>query len=499
MHNLPNAAVSICIRSQTEKSYGVGIVIQRKPLIIMVPSHLATAIEMGTAISITLNGMSAAMPAVISSSDLSHDGIILLKFKPAPKGLAVHPIKLPERRPKLALHDKVTVVSSKLTVVHKETEIVEIHEKAGEKSIVTDLTIEPGMSGSALLHKGKLAAICQGMTAEHRAIAIPLSNPTLRNLTAKTKRKKRTLTSISLVSLLSILVLLIASGYSPFAHFSIGEIKLDNGNKSIIIYGKKSFLLSPTYRHSYLSSITSTAIAKDSQGHQYIVVGTAYSEQNNGEVSLLDSRGHELWNYRVPQEACVYNTPYRIFTDFTVVKVAAHDLNNDSQDEIVVAIQGHHWYPSALIILDLNGNVIGQYWNPGFILDFVVGHVGDSKNPIIVATAINNDLYAHHCKVVFALDGTNIAGEAPPYLGRDKRGTALWYEVIPDSPQGEGTEITDLDILDENGDGKNDVLVKTKDGRFYYLDEFGNLLSVGVADGYTSANVPSLIRIAPTP
>ena len=496
MHNLSNNVVSICVHSQTEESCGAGIVVQQKPLIIMVPSHLATAIELGTAAFVTLNNIPVNLPLIISSPALLHDEIILLKFKAVPQKITVHPIKLPKRRQNLALHDKVTVLSPSLATA-QETEIIKIYEKAGEKSIVTDLSVEPGVSGSAILYEGKLVAVCQGMTAEHRAIAIPLSDAALQSLAARTKRQKRALISISLVSLIPVLVLFVVSGYNPFSHFGIGEVKLDNSNKSIVIYSKQSFPFSPTYRHSYLSPITSTAIAKDGEGHQYIVVGTAYSEQKNGEVSLLNSKGHELWYYKIPPEACVYNTSSRIFTDFTVVKVAAYDLNNDSQDEIIVAVQGHHWYPSALITLDLKGNVIGQYWNPGYILDFVVGYVGNSKNPIIVITAINNDLYARHCKVVFALDGTNIAGEAPPHLGRDGRGTALWYKVIPDLPQGTGTAIAELDILDENGDGKNDILVKTKDGRFYYLNESGNLLSVGVADGYTSSDIPPLITIAP--
>ncbi len=498
MHDT-SSVVSIHISSSTEEDIGVGIVVRKRPLTLLVPAHLATLLELERAESITIDGESVDLPSILTPPGFSDDSILLLEFKSVPSTLALHTIAISGRQPELTPSDKVSILSPTLSSSSADgLDILESDEKAGERTLIIDFDTEPGMSGSPILYKGKLHAVCQGMTAQHRAIAIPLSNASLRTLRARTNRRKLVLAGSLFISLVFLLTLFSTSANDLLGQSKINEVKLDNSSKTAVIYAEHGPLLSYPRRHGYMSRITSTAIAKDNKGDSYAVIGTDYSEAQNGEVSLLDSRGRELWNYKIGPTDCCYNTPFRSFSDFEVTKVAAYDLNNDAQDEIVVTMQGHHWYPSALTVLDLKGNVIAQYWHPGFILDFAIGHVGQTSNPLVVVTAINNDLYASHCKAVFAFNGLNIAGEAPPYYGSIKQGTQLWYAVIQPLSQESGIEISDLiDIIDQNGDGKNEILVETKGGQFYCLDDLGNVLSVGLADAHTALDVPSLISIAP--
>ena len=136
---------------------------------------------------------------------------------------------------------------------------------------------------------------------------------------------------------------------------------------------------------------------------------------------------------------------------------------------------------------------VAACWHPGYIRTISVGQVGELEEPIVVISASNNRIRTDwwNPQTIFAFNGFDISGQAPPYTGQHGDPVALapanesWYWVIENvDSELLRAKCKSFDIVDIDGDGDNEVRAPLTDGRFYYLDESGNILSVDLADRY---------------
>ncbi|MCU1350533.1 MAG: caspase family protein [Acidobacteria bacterium] len=116
----------------------------------------------------------------------------------------------------------------------------------------------------------------------------------------------------------------------------------------------------------------------------------------------------------------------------------------------------------------------------GFNADGV--HYLLAANSLFEHRDVNNDLPQAlaadgYIPSVFILDPRNVSGQAPPYFGRSKEGTQLWYGVILPTHQ----TIERLELVDRNQNGTKQISVWMSSRNVLYLDFDGNLTGTAAA------------------
>jgi hypothetical protein len=155
------------------------------------------------------------------------------------------------------------------------------------------------------------------------------------------------------------------------------------------------------------------------------------SELNEGVLLCFNSKGRELWRFTAGRELAfgdkVYRREYRIF-GFDVA-----DYDGDGKPEILVISFHKPDWPCQVATLDASGNIEGEYWNSGYLMDAMSGDVdGDGKKEIVLA-GVNNG-YRRGCVIVFK-DG-NVQGSSPQDEGAYRSaslgpGTQSAYILFP--------------------------------------------------------------------
>ncbi len=164
--------------------------------------------------------------------------------------------------------------------------------------------------------------------------------------------------------------------------------------------------------------------------------------------------------------------------DFEVV-----DLDADEMPEIVVMVRGQEYYPSRLGILHYEASTfkeVNTFWNPGYISILHIEDINADGFPEIICAGANNDLKRvpgfgidKNVRAVFMLQGRSIFGQAPPYLGEAEKGSQIWYRYLTPPV---GHDASDIVALSTSGDREKHILVKLKDGCFFYLNYAGEIV-----------------------
>lgn len=160
-------------------------------------------------------------------------------------------------------------------------------------------------------------------------------------------------------------------------------------------------------------------------------------EFGEGELICFSHKGNQVWRFRAGEELKfgpkVYSQDYRI------MGFDAKDLDGDGHLEIIIIAYHRYYFPTQLIILNSNGNKIGEFWNSGQFSDFVIVDLDNDWNMEIVIAGINNE-YEKGCLVVF--DTSLIEGCSPndDYFRCEnfKPGSEKFYIIFPR---------TDVDLL----------------------------------------------------
>jgi len=159
---------------------------------------------------------------------------------------------------------------------------------------------------------------------------------------------------------------------------------------------------------------TKNVLFKDIDNDGKIDVLVAVQNKNNfdEEIACFDHKGNLLWRFKVGRE--IRFGDKIISPDFDIAQFKLEDLDGDSRDEIAIIARHKIYFPSRFIILNSEGQSIGEYWNSGhFNVMAFVDLNDDQKNEIILGGVNNN--YRKACLVVFELP--KVKGSSPQIKG----------------------------------------------------------------------------------
>jgi len=484
-------AVRLMLQTEEYEDAGVGIVISRRPFILLVPDHVLTLMEQGVD-TILVDDREFTNARRLLAPALAKDHLALLQL--GGRDLKhVAPVRLPRSPVDLSIGRPIRVISAGST--SRFGTVAEIQMHGEQWSVVTDVDVRPGESGSALMVGNELAGVCQGrVTTDQggRAVAVPLSCDALRELRrVRNRRRVRTLT------VLTSLLLIAALGFGAIAvrsstTFALAGVEVEDS--MVTARNGQSLTFRPTWTQTFETPIFTHSLIAGEPGEEptHLGVGTIPKETVDGAFILLNQLGNEVWRYSVPQGECIYEDEGEVYDLFLVTHIVPYDLDQDDEQELLVVFVHSNFYPTKLMAFEMTGEILAEYWHPGYFRTIAIGSVGDPTSaPMIVVSASNNRIQDTwwHPQTLFAFDGLNISGQAPPYTGVKGRsidrepGSELWYRVI-ENIDGETlrAKCREISIGDYTGDGLHEIRAATTDGRFYYLDESGETLWTDLGD-----------------
>ena len=491
---------------------GMGVVVALRPLALLVPSHLIELVEQDEALTILVNGIPHQGAKILPTVALQRDHLSILQF---------HQNRLRDlKSAHLPKHTVQLITGQSVSLQRLEPEstvkgrIVDVQERGDGSSVVTDIEVASGDSGSPLLVSGKLAAVCQGMIQHDdtgTAVAVPLSHDSLSELRKLRFRYRISLLSVLAAALLAVAVLFGVFGVYSSNTFALASIEVPEEGSMILARNAHALTLRPTWSRSFDTQVLhSLAFSSDAGGGaNHVAVGTAYADGIDGTINMLNSNGNILWTYSVPDGECIYSTAESVYDGYLVDVIHIADLNEDGSNEILVSFVHNNFGPCKLVVFDLSGGILAEYWHPGYIRTIATGRVGEANEVLVVISASNNALASTwwNPQTLFAFRGLDIAGHAPPYYyqGTAERidlspGTEIWYQVIVNIDPGlMRAKCYQFEIGDYTGDEINEIQAALTDGRFYYLDESGAQIRVSVGDRFLKefpdVNPPSLVDV----
>jgi hypothetical protein len=170
----------------------------------------------------------------------------------------------------------------------------------------------------------------------------------------------------------------------------------------------------------------------NNDNHQEVLFSTqTTTELNEGKLLCFNDKGKILWEFETGRELIfgqkVYSCDYRIF-GFEVC-----DLDHSERLETVVISEQFPDFPTQLVVLNPNGEKIGEYWNSGRLKDIAFADLDENGGEEIIVGAMNNE-YARPSLIVF--DALSIGGSSPQrksdYKCEDlEPGTEKYYILFP--------------------------------------------------------------------
>lgn len=162
-------------------------------------------------------------------------------------------------------------------------------------------------------------------------------------------------------------------------------------------------------------------------------------EFTEGKIFCFDYRGNQLWDYELGKELTFGDVV--ISRDYRIYGFDLFDLDNDGKQETIIIADHRHRFPTRLVILNYQGQKLGDYWNSGRLSDLQFVDLNKDGRSEILTSGCNNE-YKKGCLIVF--DTSRISGSSPQYneeyICRElDPGTEKYYILFPR---------TDLDLLE---------------------------------------------------
>ncbi|HXA18706.1 MAG TPA: caspase family protein [Thermoanaerobaculia bacterium] len=220
----------------------------------------------------------------------------------------------------------------------------------------------------------------------------------------------------------------------------------------------------------------------DGDGHAEIIVGVGGSGDDAGKILVYGSHSEMRWS---ADTTATFNYDSGRSGKLAVRAFATGDLFLNGRREVVaLSVDSQGWYPSRLCIFDSGGSLVASYWHPGHLHHVAIAMETAHDTPRIIVSGVNNDLRAllhldGYINTVFVLDPHDVAGEAPPYFGRLRTGSQLWYGFI--LPANDTVER--IEIVDRDHKGRNEISIWMASHNVFYIGFGGELRSLGSADG----------------
>lgn len=192
------------------------------------------------------------------------------------------------------------------------------------------------------------------------------------------------------------------------------------------------------------------------------VKGDAIGE---GKLFCFDHRGNILWDFLAGRNMTWGDKEY--FPNFRIGAVDTCDFINDGTLEILVISYQYPQWPCQVVLIDFNGDVIGEYWNSGHILDYAFPDFNYDGIKDLFIIGCNNE-GGNGCLIAF--DSRNVHGSSPQSEKRFSSedlgpGTQKIYVRLPR---------TDVDLAESSVDPAITAFFPVKD-RIVVVTDFSHL------------------------
>lgn len=175
-------------------------------------------------------------------------------------------------------------------------------------------------------------------------------------------------------------------------------------------------------------------IIKDitTNGKQEVLFTVQTEDKTNcGDIYLFDHRGKIIWKYRLGNEMEFGDEKYS--GDYAVPGIDIVDLNNDGKNEIFILAEHLYYFPTQLIILNLDGEKTGSYWNSGRITDYAFSDLNHDGVKEIILSGMNNEYLKGFITI---LSSNKVSGFSPQiksdYKCKDSNGgSEIYYLLLP--------------------------------------------------------------------
>lgn len=125
-------------------------------------------------------------------------------------------------------------------------------------------------------------------------------------------------------------------------------------------------------------------------------------KSTRNSITVYNPNGTVLWRKYLGKEVVHDGTKY--MNDFITRKILVHEYHG-KQSIFVVIANAHS--PSAIVILDLSGNIVGEYWNYGHFSDFEFADVDrDNREELVVLSLLDSE----NVSAILALEPEKIVG-----------------------------------------------------------------------------------------
>ncbi|MFO7865557.1 MAG: helix-turn-helix domain-containing protein [Candidatus Aminicenantes bacterium] len=124
---------------------------------------------------------------------------------------------------------------------------------------------------------------------------------------------------------------------------------------------------------------------------------------DQSELIILNRDGMELWRHD-------FNLPTPLDEEYYRQAFRTADLDGDGFLEVILFSNQYMEFPTQMLRLDHEGDILGEYWNSGRFNDIFFYDVqGNGRKDIIVAGK-NNEFKA---PIIVVFDGEDISGSSP--------------------------------------------------------------------------------------
>ncbi|MBI1739167.1 MAG: hypothetical protein HYR58_07960 [Acidobacteria bacterium] len=187
-----------------------------------------------------------------------------------------------------------------------------------------------------------------------------------------------------------------------------------------------------THDFPFDSRITQSIVVPrgDGSGAAGVLVSIFAGEVLGESLNFFSPKGQPLWQFQ-PRDSTVFRAgEYSLQRNFAT----AQAFRWGGQTKIAVAAHHTTWWPSQLMVLDLQGKVLDRFVNSGWILHVVF--MEGAKGPLLLLGGVSN---SGDGGMVAVLDANHISGASPEAAGSPYEctncpsGRPLKYFVFPRS------------------------------------------------------------------
>ncbi len=206
-------------------------------------------------------------------------------------------------------------------------------------------------------------------------------------------------------------------------------------------------------------------------------------ERKEGLLVCLDHKGKKKWEFKTGKSLKFGKVSYS--SDYRIKGVDVYDIDANGSMEIIVISTNRYFFPSQLVMLNSKGELLGEFWNSGYLMDYCFADLNRDKEVEFIVSGMNNE-YNTGCLMVF--DPTDIWGASPQsgeYLCQElKPGSEKYYVLIPPTDVENCISLRNMinvvEILN------NQIIsAKSQGGEIYYELNFNlELINVNYSDPF---------------